>query len=58
MATLQLHLNEYKKAPESAVPLDKVPHQAIDPQYRRPLEPSAPGLVLPIPAFRKSGNGI
>lgn len=58
MATLQLHLNEYKKAPETAVPLEKVSHEAIEPQYRQPVEPSAPGLVLPIPASRKSGNSI
>ena len=41
MATLQLHLNEYKKGPETAVPLEKVSHEAIEPQYRQPVEPSA-----------------
>jgi protein TonB len=57
MPTLQLHLNEYKKAPESAAPLDKVRHEATEPQRRPAVEPNALGLVLPIPAARRNGNG-
>ena len=57
MPTLQLQLNEYKPAPESAPPVDKAPHEAVESQQRTAAEPNRPGFVLPIPASKKSGNG-
>jgi protein TonB len=58
MPTLQLRLNEYKKRLESAAPPDKAPHEAIEPLDRPAVEPNTLGLVLPIPASRKNGNGM
>ena len=58
MPTLQLRLNEYKRAPESALPLDKPPHEAIEPQHHPAFQPNRPGFVLPIPAPTKNGNGM
>ena len=57
MPTLQLRLNEYKPAPPSATPLDKAPRETVETQQRPAVEVNAPGFILPIPAYRKNGNG-
>jgi periplasmic protein TonB len=59
MPTLQLRLNEYKRAPESGgAPPQNTSHEPTETTHRDTIELKASGMVLPIPFSRKNGNGI